>query len=72
MCSVVFQAAMTPFVGAFLGGAGFSLSIRAKLGLRFLRVSAVNRTRPSPTLSPQLEHFLLQFPFCPGVCEGLP
>src|ERR1017187_7552081 len=31
--SVAFQAAMPPFLGACFGGAGFSLPIRAKLGL---------------------------------------
>src|ERR1017187_10128146 len=36
---------------ASLGGAGFSLSIRAKLGLSFLCVSASNRPLPSPKLS---------------------
>src|ERR1017187_3241032 len=36
---------------ASLGGAGFSLSIRAKLGLSFLCVSASTRPLPSPKLS---------------------
>ena len=41
ICRVAFQAAMTPFLGACSGGAGFSLPIRAKLGLYFLKLSSL-------------------------------